>query len=158
MHRTHLGHGWEANLLNKLDRKDGVPRARCVQPPYQERLYRLPWYRSSAPVFGRSAAPLQPSSAHPPPYRASCEKRAKRKVLWVHYKWARKPFGVSVLTIIEEGTVKETQGSLAIFTNSGPWKFYQDKTYSVRHGQVSYFGSFFFIVFGTLKFIFILLQ
>lgn len=28
-----------------------------------------------------------------------------------------------VLTIMEEGTDKETQGSPAIFTNSGPWKF-----------------------------------
>ena len=29
---------------------------------------------------------------------------------------------IYILTIIEEGTDKATQGSLAIFTNSGPWK------------------------------------
>lgn len=122
-------------LWGMPSRRDGAPRGRCARPPCLGHLYTRPWCHSSAPAFGHSAAPRQPSSARPLPYRVSFREETPRpkKVsqLIINEIWRycsdddmnELHRGIYRLTIIEDGTDKATQGSLAIFTNSGPWKF-----------------------------------
>lgn len=112
-------------------RRGGALPAQCAPPPCPARLCTPLWRHSWARASDCSAAPRPPSAARPPLCCVSAERRVEKKRQYESFFLAAKQLtrrevsrkAFLILTIIDDGTAKATQGSLAIFTNSGPWKF-----------------------------------